>query len=336
MKRIILILSISFSLKICAQTITLHSGIKNANVTYDVYDPQNLFDAGLLLGFPAETGETSYLTEVERINLYNHNFFAQPTPPLLTTNLSDLEICTGNSTRLTASSNHTIFWYTTPPPIGSPVGTGTSYITPQLSTGYYTYYAVADNGGIKSDITAMEVVMVYPSPVLNIVSNVNTLCANETATLTVTGTTYYEWENGPVSSQIIIRPVNTQTYKVTGVNTAGCKTTAIYTQSVEACDSGMDVVSTRQYTAGSIQQTENNLSFSVYPNPNNGDFNIRVNSISENTHVEVYNWLGALVYSNKITSEITAVTLNNFPGGIYIVRIIENDTILKQEKIIKE
>jgi hypothetical protein len=263
------------------------------------------------------------------------NFYTlNPAAPYLTTNAHNLEICDGNSAHLTATSPYTILWYSTPPPLGAPVGTGTSYITPTLNTGYYTYYAVADNNGVKSDVTAMEVVMVYPSPEITVVSSAKNLCANETATLTVSGTTYFEWENGPIASKLIIRPNTTQSYKVTGINTAGCASSAVYTQSVISCD--FNTASTNRALTSNLELNEDERLFSVFPNPNNGDFHIRANVISESTRVEIYNSLGALSYSNKIINEESAITLKEFNNGIYIVRIIENDKILKQVKIIKE
>jgi len=285
---------------------------------------------------PNRDEETLFLLEGERVSMYNYNSLSLPAPPLLTTSAVDLEICTGNRTRLTASSCHPIYWYATPPPIGVPVGTGTSYITPELTTGYYTYYAIAERDGIRSDITAVEVVMVYPSPELIISSNFTNLCANETATLTVNGTTYYEWENGPVSSQMTIRPASTQVYKVTGINTAGCRSNAVYTQFVESCSTNDQSSLSSRHAPDTKDPIKEERLFSVYPNPNNGEFNIRVNSISETTRVEIYNSLGQLRYSYKVTSELTALTLNEYPNGIYIVRIIENDKVLKQKKIVKE
>jgi len=343
MKSSLLIIGILYSVWLSAQTTNHREFEKVPGISSELIIADNLSKTSFYSPTQAETDETGHLSESEKISWFNSNSFTQPSPPLLTTSPVNLEICTGSSTRLTASSTNVIFWYTTPPPLGSPVGTGTCYITPELTTGYYTYYAVADNGGIKSDITAMEVVMVYPTPVLSITSNVNTLCVNETATLIASGTTYYEWENGPVSAQITIRPANTQTYKVTGINTAGCRGSVFYTQVVEICkseaeieiSSGQNTVSSRKMTTIDDPLNENKL-FSVYPNPNTGEFNIRVNSISETTRVEIYNGQGELTLANKITNEISAITLNENPKGIYIVRVIENDKVLKQEKIVRE
>ncbi|WP_317896980.1 T9SS type A sorting domain-containing protein [Aurantibacillus circumpalustris] len=336
MKSLTIILSIFLSCNICAQT---NSISLNQTIFEESREDNSLkshFASNLYFEQTTKPFENpQQLRHGETVTNFNHSNFAL-SPPLLTTCSQALEICAGNSTQLTASSNNTIYWYTTPPPLGNPVGTGTSLVTPELSAGYYTYYAVAENNGLTSDITAMEVVMVYPNPTITITSNIRNLCANETATLTVSGTTYYEWENGPVSSKITIRPTTSQEFKVTGINTAGCSSSAVYMQSVITCSTHhSNEILSKQFTNIDDIQTNQKL-FTVYPNPNNGDFNISVNTISESTRIEIYNGVGSLVYSEKIINELSNVNLSDYSNGIYIVRIIENNKVLNQEKVIKE
>lgn len=326
MKSKISILLVFSSLSIAAQLFpAYHFASKDTDHFQD-------FSSGLLF----ERGEDSYFSEAGKLNLYSHSSFVKPSVPILTSLTSDLEICSGQSTRLTASSAHLISWYTTAPPLGLPVATGSVFITPILTTGYYTYYAVAENNGIRSEATAMEVVMVYPNPTLTVNSNAISLCANETATLTVSGTTYYEWEFGPVSAQMVISPVETQAYKVTGINTAGCKTTVEFTQHVDLCyTESLENAAAKKYTSFQSEMNENAI-FSVFPNPNNGAFTVHVGEVSENTKVEIYNALGQLIYSSKITEFLSTVAITDTPKGIYIVRILENEKFQSQQKIIKD
>ncbi|PBQ34083.1 hypothetical protein CNR22_20645 [Sphingobacteriaceae bacterium] len=325
MKSKISILLVFYSLSISAQIFpATHTSVHENLLSLD-------YSSGLFF----ERGEYSYLSDLERLNLSTYNSFAQPAAPILTSHASDLEICTGHSTRLTATSGHSIYWYTVPPPLGTPVATGPIFITPILSTGYYTYYAVAENNGVRSEITSMEVVMVYPSPSLTVTSNATSVCANETATLTVSGTTYYEWEFGPIASQMTITPIETQTYKVTGINTAGCKSTVEFTQHVDLCYT--------EYLANSVSKKSNSFPleetgesiFSVFPNPNNGAFTIHLGDVTQNTRVEIYNALGQLIYSSKISEELTAIAIDDVPNGIYVIRILEKDKVQRQQKILK-
>ena len=336
MKSNALIVFIFLSFSASAQ---LNSIVSNTSISETSIDDNSLkkhFATNLYFAQNYHESEISQqMLRNETSRFLNHSNFIV-SPPLLTTSLHALEICAGNSTQLTANSEHTVFWYTTPPPLGSPVGTGTSYITPELHAGYYTYYAIAENNGVKSDFTAMEVVMVYPNPTLSIVSSASNLCSNQTATLSVSGTTFYEWENGPVSSNITIRPTATQEFKVRGVNTAGCATSAVYTQMVISCSNSNDTESANERFIDSDKTALIERLFSVYPNPNNGDFKIAVNYFSEATRVEIYSSLGVLTYSGKISSELTEINLRDYSNGIYIVRIIENNKVLNQEKVIKE
>lgn len=297
--------------------------------------PVSPFDAEHTDIFAIPTGNSEnydYHQEVEDKRHYTpfHHPSVPPSPPLLTTSSENLEICEGKKAHLTANSNHIIYWYTTPPPLGTPVGTGTSYITPALTAGYYTYYAVAEHNGIKSDATAMEVVMVYPEPVITISSNMTSACALESITLTASGTTYYEWDNGVVADYIVIQPARTQTFKVTGVNTAGCRTTSEFTQAVKTCDAANSSTQSAGYAVSEVKE----YSFRVYPNPNHGEFNLNLSSLSETVRVEIYNWFGGLVYSNKVTSPLSNIQLRDTQKGIYILRIIENETLIHQEKVL--
>lgn len=250
-----------------------------------------------------------------------------PPPPVLTSNASQLEVCTGRNTTLTASSDYIIDWYITPPPLGTPVGRGAYFVTPTLTTGYYTYYAIASNGFANSNISAMEVVMVYPLPTVTVSSSADILCAGEPAVLTAKGTSFYNWQNGFNTASIAISPTATITYTVIGTSMAGCSDSFSYTQQVEDCTGINDKA------AGDPKPEPQVI---VYPNPTRGEFNITVNSVSENIKAEIYNSLGEQVYSSRIRAELTPVTLKNLPDGIYIVIIAENAKILSRHKVIKE
>jgi Secretion system C-terminal sorting domain/Ig-like domain CHU_C associated len=273
-------------------------------------------------------GEDFYTTSDPKINVPS---------PILTTSAANLEICTGKSTTLTAKSNYDILWYSTPPPMGTPIGSGTLFVTPELTTGYYTYYAIASNNGNKSAASAMEVVMVYPLPTIGVVSDKNTLCNQQTAKLTAFGTTLFYWSTGEVSQNITISPNKTSTYKVTGINTAGCKNMFEYTQFVEDCTVTAETDENNKASVNTgFSDLVQHKYYTVYPNPNYGEFSISANSVSENTRVEIYSCLGELVYNSHIQGEITTVSLKNNSKGIYIVRILENNKLLKQQKVIKE
>ena len=63
-----------------------------------------------------------------------------------------------------------------------------------------------------------------------------------------------------------------------------------------------------------------NAGFSVAPNPSKGVFNVNMTNIS-NAKVDVYNVLGALVYSTSIDSSSNAINLSQFTNGVYVLKL---------------
>ena len=266
----------------------------------------------------------AYETTTIQVPLHVYDPLFAPPAPQITTEPAKLEVCAGGNTTLTAVSEHEIHWFISPPPLGEPVARGTSFVTPPLSQGYYVYYAIAHNGRSYSNFTSIDIVMVYPLPVLNITASHELLCSGETATLSARGCSKLHWNSELPSSFITIAPTKNTTYTVTGMNTAGCTNTATFTQRVENC-AGIG-------ESGITHQEE----LSIYPNPNHGEFNIQVSSISGNSKGEIYNTLGELVYSCDLKDTLTSVNLIELPTGIYFVRIIENGKEVSQKRLVKE
>ncbi len=76
---------------------------------------------------------------------------------------------------------------------------------------------------------------------------------------------------------------------------------------------------------------------SVFPNPNEGEFTVELNSLGENdkvASVEVMNYLGQLIYSSaQITITAPSIRIpvmidDTYPNGIYIVRVTVGDKIM--------
>jgi PKD repeat protein len=71
------------------------------------------------------------------------------------------------------------------------------------------------------------------------------------------------------------------------------------------------------------------IDYSIYPNPNNGVFKVKLNtSISANEEINVYDLIGNLVYSTVIdsTSLVKTINLPNVSNGIYFVKVSSNDS----------
>lgn len=70
----------------------------------------------------------------------------------------------------------------------------------------------------------------------------------------------------------------------------------------------------------------------VYPNPSNGEINIKAESFM--TKVEVYNSLGALVLTEqRINTKTTNLNLLKLPKGIYSIKIYELNKVVEKQLI---
>ncbi len=82
-----------------------------------------------------------------------------------------------------------------------------------------------------------------------------------------------------------------------------------------------------------------NRIFEIYPNPNNGEFNIKVETLkSEEYNIEIYNNLGALIWKQEnvtVNGTYTKhVVLSESPSGIYMVALRNKANIIVKKLII--
>ena len=83
------------------------------------------------------------------------------------------------------------------------------------------------------------------------------------------------------------------------------------------------------YIAGVGIRENKNLSFNVYPVPNNGVFTAEVSSgYSESYHIQIYNTLGVMVYKTEdfrvAGKHEEIIDVSFLPAGIYSV-VFKND-----------
>jgi hypothetical protein len=78
----------------------------------------------------------------------------------------------------------------------------------------------------------------------------------------------------------------------------------------------------------------------VYPNPNQGQFNIRINSVLyNNLGMKVYTNAGVLVrtqqFGNLTWGRVVPIDLTNLPGGVYMVKFYYEGGARTSEKAFK-
>ncbi len=79
--------------------------------------------------------------------------------------------------------------------------------------------------------------------------------------------------------------------------------------------------------------------FVVYPNPNNGEFNISISEVKGNVNIEIYNLMGKMVHKqteNNISGKNTvSMNLSNLAKGVYIAVVKSGNTVNTEKVVIK-
>ncbi|MBC7695601.1 MAG: choice-of-anchor L domain-containing protein [Burkholderiales bacterium] len=134
-----------------------------------------------------------------------------------TVTVNDTILCYGNSGILTASGASTYSWNSGPITVSITV-------TPTVTTNYTVVGSVGTctNSAVSTVTVIGQVISI---------SGINTICNGQSTTLTASGGSSYNWDNGATTNTIIVTPTNATTYTVTSV-AASCTNMAVYTVSV--------------------------------------------------------------------------------------------------------
>jgi hypothetical protein len=217
--------------------------------------------------------------------------------PNVSANASATAVCAGGQVTLTGSGANTYTW-------SGGVSDGVAF-TPS-STATYTVTGTDANGCSN---TAQITITVNSLPNVTVSNNANTLTANQA------GATY-QWidcnnNNAPISgaNNQSFTPTTDGSYAVVVtlngcVDTSACQTITI---------TGLDT------------QASSKLPFSIYPNPNRGNFTIQG---TKGGVFELIDVTGKVIHTYIITN--TQQTVNeNIPAGMYFVREKESGRIQK-------
>lgn len=96
------------------------------------------------------------------------------------------------------------------------------------------------------------------------------------------------------------------------------------------------------YAVGIEENETPNYEVSVYPNPNQGEFTLTLDNITgDDIAIEIYNELGAIAYSESITSMNSVgymqknINLSELSEGIYILRVISDNKAVTRRFVIQ-
>lgn len=109
-----------------------------------------------------------------------------------------------------------------------------------------------------------------------------------------------------------------------GVNTLTC-----------GVSSNDRVANSNEQSSLSVTNTVNNTRINLYPNPNNGSMQVDY-LIKDDAHMEMMDITGNIVGTYNLPANGTTIQLqnDNLQSGVYLYRIISNNTVIKQGKIV--
>jgi hypothetical protein len=176
------------------------------------------------------------------------------------------------------------------------------------------------NGCVATN--TMSVVQ-YTNLAINISGN-TTICTGETATLNASGATNYTWSSGSTTNSEMVSPTITgTTYTINGMSSTGpCYGQTTVAIIVNACVG--------------IKELEWSKNSSIAPNPNNGKFNILINTTIENAEIKIVNAIGQEVLKQTLKQGSNEINGSGLSKGIYYYIIIQNKEPIGKGKIVIE
>jgi hypothetical protein len=259
----------------------------------------------------------------------------------------DVVICFGDSVLLSASSDSlsNIVW--------SNGVSNSSYFNPLTSQ--YLVASVTINNCSDSDTVA---IVVNQLPSINAGSD-QAICEGESLTLNATGSNIIFWSNGLNNGDSFI-PSNDTTL-IASVTENNCSNSDTLTITLNPqTSSSLNETSTDSYTwnvtgqtyfesgtyvgvipnqfgcdstitlnltisSSSLSQISNTEKLTLFPNPNNGLFEILVGSELLNSNYTIFSSEGREIFNGKMTKQKETIVLpSTIEGGIYALRIKNN------------
>jgi gliding motility-associated-like protein len=193
-----------------ADTYTWNNSSNNTNITVSPTINTSYSVAG--------TNTTTGCSNITNINVAVSNYPQLAAP--------DDSVCFGQSVTLTASGATSYTWNT---------GSNSNAISVAPSTN--TFYTVSGSGTLPFCISSKIVsVTVLPAPFISVSSLPgNFICAGRNASLSATGANAFVWSTGSGQNSIVVNPVSTTIYTVTGTDfNLVCRSTRTVSVNVKA------------------------------------------------------------------------------------------------------
>jgi hypothetical protein len=185
-------------------------------------------------------------------------------------------------------------------------------VTPSTSITYSVNGTTGSCGG-----STFVAITVNQNPNVTATSSSTMICAGTAATLTAFGASTYSWSTGPTTSTLIVFPVLSTTYAVTGYSN-GCETTFTLVQNVAWC------TTLAEFNLGAN-------SYKAFPNPFADEIKF---SAKETVDVTIYDEQGRIVKQTKF-KETGVINTSDLAHGIYVV-FMKGDSGIKTLRLLKD
>lgn len=237
----------------------------------------------------------SYVNSIGSCSAGTSSSFMVNSGPVITVS-GNTTICEGQNTTLLASGATTYTWSN--PPSSSPFINS----SPSVTT-IYTVSGTSLNTNCSTTSTVEVLVASYPTLAIN----GNTyICLGESTTLTASGASSYNWNNGPGSAINIVSPLAATIYTVTGTGILpSCVSTQTVMVNVHSCITGISEL----IVPGSLQ---------VYPNPGKGKFFVDTGCECQ---LKVYDLTGKLLIESASKTGHRELDLSIYQNGVYFLNI---------------
>jgi len=177
-------------------------------------------------------------------------------------------------------------------------------------------YSVMGSNNFGCKDSAYVNISVLPPPLLNAISEQDSICVGQSVNLMVLGAQTYTWTNGTTSfvgSTVQVSPSLTTVYTVTGTDSQGCTNSLTLVQTVVNCVFEQELVG------------QNGLK--VYPNPVYDYFYIEFNAVEEIT-LSIMDASGRPVMEQTFASKKISLNTETLSQGFYHVKIeTQNKTL---------
>lgn len=124
-----------------------------------------------------------------------------------------------------------------------------------------------------------------------------------------------------------------------GASSTSCMSYSVYRSAETNTNAIININVIPPEIQNGLPELNDNLAYTVYPNPNDGEFNLSLSGLSqEKIKITVFNLIGGIIYTDedRITEEnvVKTISLKNIAGGIYFIRVNAGSKMFTQKIVI--